>query len=84
MQTMNIHISLKFHAVCAASKVLQNYNDLGLKDIFFNYVSRRTSCRKCSKNLMFLRVSKYLPNAIFRNAKFNINLQRANIIEPPM
>ena len=31
---MNIHISLKFHAVCAASKVLQNYNDLGLKGIY--------------------------------------------------
>ena len=29
MPTMNIQISLKFHAVCAASKVLQNYNDLG-------------------------------------------------------
>ena len=26
---MNNQISLKFHAVCAASKVLQNYNDLG-------------------------------------------------------
>ena len=32
------------------------------------------SCRKCSK-IMFLRVSKYPPNAIFRNA----NTQRANV-----
>ena len=31
--TMNIQISLKFHAICTASKVLQNYNDLGLKGI---------------------------------------------------
>ena len=31
---MNIQISLKFHAVCAASKVLQNYNDLGLKELY--------------------------------------------------
>ena len=31
MQTMNIQISLKFHAVCGASKIVQNYNDLGLK-----------------------------------------------------
>ena len=30
---MNIHISLKFHAICSASKVLLNYNDLGLKGI---------------------------------------------------
>ena len=35
MPTMNIQISLKFHAVCAASKVLQNYNGLGLKEIKF-------------------------------------------------
>ena len=33
MPTMNIQISLKCHAVCAASKVLQNYNHLGLKEI---------------------------------------------------
>ena len=33
MPTMNIQISLKCHAVCTASKVLQNYNDLGLKEI---------------------------------------------------
>ena len=33
MPRMNIQISLKFHAACAASKVLQNYNDLGLKEI---------------------------------------------------
>ena len=33
MPIMNIQISLKFHAVCAFSKVLQNYNDLGLKEI---------------------------------------------------
>ena len=34
MLTMNIQISLKFHAVCAASKVLQNYNDLGMKGVY--------------------------------------------------
>ena len=34
MPTMNIQISLKFHAVCAASKVLQNYNDLGMKGVY--------------------------------------------------
>ena len=34
MPTMNIQISLKFHAVCAVSKVLQNYNDLGLKEVY--------------------------------------------------
>ena len=39
MPTMNIHISLKFHAVCAASKVLQNYNDLGLKEITINKIN---------------------------------------------
>ena len=33
MPTMNIQISLKFHAVCAAPKVLQNYNDLGLEEL---------------------------------------------------
>ena len=32
--TINIQNSLKFHVVCAASKVLQNYNDLGLKKLF--------------------------------------------------
>ena len=35
MPTMNIHISLKFHAVCTASSVVKiNYNDLGLKGIY--------------------------------------------------
>ena len=34
MSTMKIQISLKFHSVCAASKVLQNYNDLGLKEVY--------------------------------------------------
>ena len=42
MPTMNIHISLKFHAVCAASKVLQNYNDLGLKEITINKINNMT------------------------------------------
>ena len=31
--TMNIQISLKFLVVCTASKVFQNYNDLGLRVI---------------------------------------------------
>ena len=34
MPIMNIQISLKFHAVCATSIVMQNYNDLGLKELF--------------------------------------------------
>ena len=35
MSTMNIQSNLKFHTVCATSKVLQNYNDLGLKEIYY-------------------------------------------------
>ena len=30
--------SLTFHAVCAAPKVLQNYNDLGLKGIIIRSI----------------------------------------------
>ena len=44
MPTMNIQISLKFHAVCAASKVLQNYNDLGLKELKDASIGRAKSC----------------------------------------
>ena len=47
MPTMNIQISLKFHAVCAASKVLQNYNDLGLKELA-NLGSCQNKCLKKS------------------------------------
>ena len=41
------------------------------------FISGTTSCRKCSK-CFYIRVSKYPPNATFRNA--NKNAQRANVI----
>ena len=51
---MNIQISLKFRAVCAASKVLQNYNDLGLKEIHI-YI-RIHVCTTANINPIFLTV----------------------------
>ena len=42
MPTMNIQISLKFHTVYAATKVLQNYLDLGLKEITINIIYNKT------------------------------------------
>ena len=45
MPTTNIQISLKFDAVCAASKVLQNDNDLGLKELT-NLGSCQNKCKK--------------------------------------
>ena len=40
MQTMNIQISFKFHVVCVASKMLYNYNNMGLKEIWqYSHIS---------------------------------------------
>ena len=56
MPTINIQISLKFHAVCTASTVLQNYNDLGLKDYVLYHVCIYSTCTYLSVQAVYCNV----------------------------
>ena len=66
MLTINIKISLKFHAVCAASKVLQNCNDLGLKELT-NLGSCQNKCKKSNIGIKYRHTYITIPTQNIQN-----------------